>query len=274
MSRRPEWWMNVLRIIWPLTELSARMTQWPVVGRFFRWASLPVFTGKNFNISYIPINESIQGTKNTLIPEIVLTELIRRASHRVIIKRCTCRDHHKCKEHPIEGACILLGDGAGEIDTGVAWHVGVDEAIAHMKRQLNDGLIPMAGRVRMDDFFWGVPNRGRLLTICFCCRCCCTVMRSTQYFPHEAKNSLVKLKGLSFDVDTDKCIGCGDCAEDCFARAITVVEGKAVHSEEKCKGCGRCISICKLKAVNAKVADVDAAAREMIGRIEKIINFE
>ena len=86
----------------------------------------------------------------------VLEELIRRSSHRVIIKRCTCRDHHKCKNHPIEDACILLGDGAAEIDPGVARHVSIDEAIAHMKSQVNDGLIPFAGRVRMDDFFWGV----------------------------------------------------------------------------------------------------------------------
>ena len=154
MSRRPEWWMNVLRIFWPLTELSARMTQWPVVGRLFFLASLPVFTGRNFNISYIPINKTIQGISNILIPEMVLEELIRRSSHRVIIKRCTCRDNHECKNHPIEDACILLGDGAAEIDPRVARHVSVDEAIAHMKRRVNEGLIPFAGRVRMDDFFW------------------------------------------------------------------------------------------------------------------------
>ena len=99
-------------------------------------------------------------------------------------------------------------------------------------------------------------------------------MRSTQYFPQEAKDSLVKLEGLSFQVDTDKCIGCGACAEDCFARAITLIDGKAVHNEEKCKGCGRCVSICRQQAVHAKVADVDGAVKEMINRIEKIINFE
>ena len=274
MSRRPEWWMNVLRIFWPLTELSARMTQWPVLGWLFARASRPVFTGRNFNISYIPINKTIQGTKNILIPEMVLEELIRRSSHRVIIKRCTCRDNHKCKNHPIENACILLGDGAAEIDSRVARHVGVDEAISHMQRQVNDGLIPFAGRVRMDDFFWGVRNRGRLLTVCFCCRCCCTVMRSTQYFPQEANDSLVRIQGLSINVDSKKCIGCGACVKDCFAMAIALVEGKAVHNEVKCKGCGRCVSLCPQHAVSAIVADVDAAVREMINRIENIIDFE
>jgi len=56
--------------------------------------------------------------------------------------------------------------------------------------------------------------------------------------------------------------------------AISLIEGKAVHSEEKCKGCGRCVSLCPQHAVSAKVADVDAAVREMISRIESIINFQ
>jgi len=53
-----------------------------------------------------------------------------------------------------------------------------------------------------------------------------------------------------------------------------LVEGKAVHSEVKCKGCGRCVSLCPQHAVSAIVADVDAAVREMINRIENIIDFE
>jgi ferredoxin len=76
------------------------------------------------------------------------------------------------------------------------------------------------------------------------------------------------------NVDSNKCIGCGTCVEDCFAKAISLIEGKAVHSEEKCKGCGRCVSVCPQHAVSAMVADVDAAVKEMISRIESIIDFE
>ena len=99
-------------------------------------------------------------------------------------------------------------------------------------------------------------------------------MRSTQYFPQEANDSLVRIQGLSINVDSKKCIGCGACVEDCFATAISLIEGKAVHREEKCKGCGRCVSLCPQHAVSATVADVDAAVREMISRIESIIDFE
>jgi ferredoxin len=99
-------------------------------------------------------------------------------------------------------------------------------------------------------------------------------MRSTRYFPQEANDSLVRIQGLSINVDSKKCTGCGACVEDCFASAISLIEGKAVHSEEKCKGCGRCVSLCQQHAVSAMVADVDAAVREMIKRIESIIDFE
>jgi ferredoxin len=99
-------------------------------------------------------------------------------------------------------------------------------------------------------------------------------MRSTQYFPQEANDSLVRIQGLSINVDSKKCTGCGACVEDCFAKAISLIEGTAVHGEEKCKGCGRCVSLCPQHAVSAMVADVDAAVREMISRIESIIDFE
>ena len=99
-------------------------------------------------------------------------------------------------------------------------------------------------------------------------------MRSTQYFPKEANNSLVRIQGLSIIVDSKKCTGCGACVEDCFAKAISLIEGKAIHSEEKCKGCGRCVSLCQQYAVSAMVSDVDAAVKEMISRIESIIDFE
>jgi len=49
---------------------------------------------------------------------------------------------------------------------------------------------------------------------------------------------------------------------------------KVEINQEKCKGCGRCVSLCPQHAVSAMVADVDAAVREMISRIESIIDFE
>ncbi len=107
-----------------------------------------------------------------------------------------CRDARQCEEHPVEMGCTLLGEGTREIDPRIARHVSVDEAIEHLHATLREGLIPMTGRVRIDNFIWGVRDRGKLLTICHCCRCCCTILNSGKYLPVSASAALVPLKGV------------------------------------------------------------------------------
>jgi UDP-glucose 4-epimerase len=244
------------------------------VGGFFALLSRPFFTGPNFNVSHIPVNRTIEGTGSTVLPLEIVSELTRRSAHRVIIRRCTCRDSENCREFPIEEACLLLGEDTRHIDSRVAEHVSVEDALKHAEKMIEMGLIPMIGRVRMDDFFWGVPNCGKMLTICFCCRCCCTILKSARYFPPYAADALVKLKGLTVSVDSGKCVKCGACAADCFMKAITMGEHSAIHDQALCKGCGRCATVCPNGAVSIRLEDADDAVRELSGRIRERVNIE
>jgi NADP-reducing hydrogenase subunit HndC len=57
---------------------------------------------------------------------------------------------------------------------------------------------------------------------------------------------------ISYFIDPDKCLGCGQCAKNCPTGAISKTEGKAyVIDQEKCIKCGSCLTVCpgKVKAV-------------------------
>jgi Pyruvate/2-oxoacid:ferredoxin oxidoreductase delta subunit len=275
MSRRPKWWLTFLAKVWPVTEASAKATQLPIIGKALSAMVLPLFIGRNFNVSYIPINEELKSPESLHLPLLVLEELIRRSSCRVTIKRCHCRESKDCNDYPIENACLLMGQGTREIDPWIADPLSVDEAINHARHMVSLGLTPMVGRVLMDNLFYGVPNKGNLLTVCFCCHCCCTVMSSAKYFPQKAKNSIVRIKGMKINVDDQKCSDCRtwNCIDECIVKAYTRENGRIVHDAEKCKGCGWCVDICPHKAVSVEVADINAAVDEILSRIRSLIHY-
>ncbi|MCX8123186.1 MAG: 4Fe-4S binding protein [Spirochaetes bacterium] len=273
MSKRPGWWLYILAKIWPITWLSAQATQSKIIGPIIAKTLVPFFSKKNLNITYLPINITI-APQSTPVPLLIVEEIIRRSAHRAIIKRCTCRDAKGCSQHPIEYGCLLMGQGAQEIDPRIASHVSVEEAIDHLHKCVAEGLIPMVGRVKIDNLIWGVKDTGRLLTMCFCCRCCCTILNSGKYLPQEAASSIVRLKGVELRVDLDSCTGCGTCVDECFMDAIRIVDGKAFHNDAICKGCGRCAQVCPQQATTITVADIDAAIEEMSARIKQYVQYE
>lgn len=273
MARRPGWWLTVLAKIWPITWISAKATTWPVLGPLVAKMALPLFSGNNLDITYIPINEKVAVNEPSLLPVQVVEALIHRSSHHAIIKRCTCRDARQCKEHPIQLGCLFLGEGAKEIDSRIARHVSKQEAVEHLHQSVQNGRVPMVGRVKIDNYIWGVRDLGKLVTICFCCHCCCTLLTSLKYLPKEATDSLVPLKGLHMEIDPALCDACEICVEACHAKALKCKDMKIIRDLKKCKGCGRCIAVCPKNAVSVRVDNIDEAINDLAERIKPIADL-
>jgi heterodisulfide reductase subunit A len=65
----------------------------------------------------------------------------------------------------------------------------------------------------------------------------------------------IKVSPLVSEIDAEKCIGCGLCADMCPFGAIELneVEGKGYRAKSitaSCKGCGLCASSCPQKAID------------------------
>lgn len=59
------------------------------------------------------------------------------------------------------------------------------------------------------------------------------------------------------NVNSEKCIGCGQCAKDCFVRDIKIIEGKAKINNVTCFKCGHCIAICPKDAISTDAYNME-----------------
>lgn len=249
-----------------LLETAAPLASYPRIKRMIPW-----FRPRDFNVSCIPVNETLELGENVALPAQLLEDFIRRASHRVIVDYCACRKALGCRRYPADVGCLMMGSSALQIDPGVRREVSVEEALSHARGAMDRGLVPIVGKVRIDNLVFGIRDRKHLLSACFCCECCC-ISRFARHVPHEMRReNVVKLEGLAVEV-TDECDGCGACAKRCFLQEIEIVGDRAVIGEG-CVGCGRCAALCKKGAIHLSL-DNPGFIAEARARIEALVDFE
>ncbi|MCQ2559732.1 MAG: 4Fe-4S binding protein [Clostridia bacterium] len=53
------------------------------------------------------------------------------------------------------------------------------------------------------------------------------------------------------NINTDNCVGCGECADNCPASILEVVDGKVtVTDDDSCLTCETCVSVCEHDAIS------------------------
>jgi ferredoxin len=238
---RPSWQIRIITAFWPIRNFLARMAGWPVIGRWLGAA----FRGDG--ASYIPVQVDVEKPASVVLPGRMVEKLIRESSFRFLLHHCMCRSLEPCRNYPQNIGCLFLGEGAKEIVSSLGREATVEDALAHHRKALALGLIPMVGKLRWDSLWLGVERADQLLTICHCCDCCC-YFKFYRFLPPQAAGGLRKLEGLEIRVMDEECDGCGICVERCFIRAMTVQGGKAVAGES-CRGCGRCAAVCPRQAI-------------------------
>ncbi len=242
-----------------------RLGKIPGIRRLVPWMN----PDKN-SMSYLPVNKSLGEVSNQALPVQALHDFIDKATIHVIMDNCGCRLARDCQHYTHDVGCLFMGKSALQIPHGVSRRVTREQAHAHVERGIDAGLIPMTGKVRVDNFIFLTPDRSELLSVCFCCPCCC-MMTAFKHIPGDYLNGIMQpVEGVRVEV-TDACVGCGTCLDACGFRAISIVNGRAVH-DEHCRGCGRCATYCPNQAVSVTI-DNPQVVDDIKKRIESYVEF-
>lgn len=217
------------------------------------------------------VGEPIPAPENIVLPSQIVIHFIEQASHHWIMNRCLCRDALHCKDFPVDLGCLFLGEAVQGIHPELGRMVSKEEAIRHIRRAEQSGLVHMIGRNKTDSIWMGVQPGNKLLTICSCCPCCCLFRVVTGISPAiDAK--IHKLPGIKVVVNPAVCVGCGACvtSDICFTGALSIQDGMAFISND-CRGCGRCVEVCPAGAINITFEENDYV-RQVICRINEKVD--
>jgi UDP-glucose 4-epimerase len=253
-------YLDVLLKFWPLGRFLNWLGRQPPLGHLLT----PFFDRRSNHAVIIPIKKTIQGTESIVLPYALLTPLVSQATDCFVLESCLCRKAEGCQNYPVDLGCLFLGRGATRLHPSLSRRLSTPEALAHIRKAVDMGLTPLIVHASFDAFMLGIPM-DKMLAICFCCDCCCTIRSSLRYGPPAFWDTVERLPGLSVQVE-EGCIGCGTCLDLCHVQAIELLNGEA-HIGDRCKGCGRCVEACPEGAIRMDIRNIPGMSAFLYDRI-------
>ncbi len=265
----PHWMVRLIIRLFPKRFSIARLSKIPLFGNLIDLA----FFDKD-QIMFIPkvvdLDASFGEPESVPLPFSVAEHFVNIAEHHWIMNFCICRVSNGCRDYPQGLGCLFLGEASQRIDPSLGRRVTREEALDHLRRCREAGLVHLVGRNKLDSLWLGVKPADRLLTICNCCPCCC-LWKMIPDLSVKIRRKVVRMPGVEVKVDLGKCRGCGACLAVCFVNAISLEGGKVLISSE-CRGCGRCAESCPNGAISVTIADSDYL-REAISQISSAVEL-
>ncbi len=214
---------------------------------------LPARTGGTIADTYhgkvVPLEAATQLV--TIGKEIRLTDLERVVPYarardivlenpdHIAVIECPCRASRADPCEPLD-VCLVIGEPFVslilEYHPRRARRISPEEAVEILRAE--------AARGHVHHAFFKDAMLDRFYAICNCCSCCCGAMQA-----HQRGTPMLASSGYVSQVDPDRCVGCGLCAEVCPFGAVVVEDGVAVVDEGVCMGCGVCVLRCPQEAL-------------------------
>ncbi len=253
-----------VRLSWPIIIAGKRLSNKPV----FRWLIRPFFMRPYNELTSIPIHVKVGLPDSVALPRRILERLLTDVDEKFILDECICRTHNRVDTPPRNIGCMALGPAVRRIHPSHGRMVSTDEAIRHMHRAADAGLIANIAHVWIDPVAFGTRFRD-LMFVCFCDDKNCIYRTHMKNRGPTLDKAYRRLPGMTLSVDAEKCRGCGSCSESCFLAAVSMVEGKA-RIGESCAGCARCMEICRNGAITLTFEGEDALYRALLARIREV----
>jgi len=240
--------------IFQAVDKMAGFTKTPFLGALLKKMLRFDHPEKNFTQGYvINLDRNLKAGRdyrNVVLPIDIVEKTIRDSSYRSIMHKCICRDGgKKCKTYPVDFGCIFVGEGSKITEQrGISRSVSVDEALSHLERAAQYGLVCQTIWVEAEEFVWGIEkeNLHRFLEICFCCPCCCIALKNYRKVGSDVQS---RFRSIGWKARAEKiCSGCGKCERVCSVGAIRV-RNDHITISETCIGCGICSRECPEDAI-------------------------
>jgi electron transport complex protein RnfB len=192
-----------------------------------------------------------------------IRQIIEKVEGPIAIFNCVCKQGmdllgQPCQQTDIRECCVGLRNGAQHfLHLGHAREIEKDELFTLLDQFEKDGLVIQPDNSQNPSF------------ICFCCKCCCSVLKSVKKLDRP-----VEYLATSFyaTIDKELCKGCKTCIKRCQMDAITIEDGKASINLDLCIGCGLCVTQCPTGAITLnKKAKPHTPPKGIMGKYLKII---
>jgi H+/Na+-translocating ferredoxin:NAD+ oxidoreductase subunit B len=155
-------------------------------------------------------------------------------------RNCVCRQGkdllgEPCRQTASRRVCLVVGGAArSSVASGDAQAITREETLALLDLAEREGMVLQPSNTR-DPVF-----------ICFCCGCCCGMLRAARQFPKPAEYLQSNYRAV---VDAERCTECETCRSRCPMEALHSVEGATAVDLDRCIGCGLCVSTCPTGAL-------------------------
>jgi Na+-translocating ferredoxin:NAD+ oxidoreductase subunit B len=198
-----------------------------------------LLTGKTTQLRTVPVNARFLPERRVGRYDDARS-LLQESRGPFAVMNCVCRQGRDllgepCRQTKVRRTCLALRSVARSVlASGTGIELTRQEALALVERAEQEAMVLQPANTQ-DPLF-----------MCFCCGCCCGMLRAARQFPRPAAYLQSNYHAV---VVAELCNDCQTCRGRCPMAALGGDGGVAAVDLDRCIGCGLCVSTCPTGAI-------------------------